>query len=41
MKTKDDKIAACKEIRKSGATLKQISEITGIPLSTVGRYLKE
>ena len=41
LKTKDDKIAACKEIRKSGATLKQISEITGIPLSTVGRYLKE
>lgn len=40
LKTKEEKIEVCKEMKKSGATLKSISEVTGIPVSTVSRYLK-
>ncbi|MCD7923137.1 MAG: ATP-binding protein [Clostridiales bacterium] len=42
VKTKEQKIEVCKLLKQSDKkmTLKRISEITGIPLSSVDRYLK-
>lgn len=41
--SREDKIKLCKELKKCGKnmTIKKISELTGIPTSTVDRYLKE
>lgn len=41
--SREDKIKLCKELKKCGknVTIKKISELTGIPTSTVDRYLKE
>jgi SpoVK/Ycf46/Vps4 family AAA+-type ATPase len=43
IKTKDQKKAICKAIKTnySKISVKKISEMTGIPTSSVGRYLKE
>lgn len=40
---RDEKAKLCKELKKcdKGMTMKKISELTGIPTSTVDRYLKE
>lgn len=43
LKEKEDKIKICKELKDIGKsmTIQKISDITRIPFSTVGRYLKE
>lgn len=43
VKTKEDKVILCKTLKQCSRTLtiKKISEITQIPVSTVDRYLKE
>lgn len=43
LRTKEQKIKLCKELKKNGKkmTVKKISEITGISNSSVDRYLKE
>ena len=43
IKTREKKIEICKLLKKSDEkmTIKRISEITGIPSSSVDRYLKE
>ena len=43
LKTKEQKITICKLLKSNSKKLSiaKISELTGIPISSVGRYLKE
>lgn len=43
LQTKEQKIAICKSLKENGKkiSIARISELTGIPTSSVGRYLKE